>query len=290
MNEVFRPYQDRVDVQLQTCLELPQAPQLLRQAMQYGVFNGGKRIRSMLVYFTAEALQLPLCQVDSAATAVELIHSYSLIHDDLPAMDDDELRRGNPTVHIKFDEATAILAGDALQTLAFDLIAGDEALPEATRLALIQELSRSSGAVGMVAGQILDLEAEHRTVSADELKDMHRRKTGALISASITAAAIVAGGDLSTRERLRAFGHALGLAFQVKDDILDVVGDPAIMGKNQGVDAQHNKTTFVSSHGLNAATAYLDQLRMDAQKSLEPFGNQANLLRRLTDFVVNRDH
>ena len=293
MDEVFRPYTDRVDVQLRKCLTLACTPNQLRQAMLYGVFNGGKRVRPILVYLTAEALDVPLEQADNVAAAIELIHSYSLIHDDLPSMDDDDLRRGRATVHIHFDEATAILAGDALQTLAFEVIAGDEQLAPGTRLDLIRLFSRSAGAEGMVAGQILDLEAEERSISAKELENMHRRKTGDLISASVMSGAILANPnnvDTTLMNCLQAFAHAVGLAFQVKDDILDVIGDPDVMGKTQGADRERNKTTFTSAHGLKAAQVYLDELRIEAIAALEPLGEKAHLLLRLTDFVTDRQY
>ncbi|MEO2175395.1 MAG: polyprenyl synthetase family protein, partial [bacterium] len=283
-------YRDRINQQLQRHLIQTTAPTRLQQAMYYGVFNGGKRIRPLLVYLTGEALGIPLEQADNTASAIELIHNYSLIHDDLPAMDDDDLRRGNPTVHLKFDDATAILTGDAMQTLAFELIAIDARLTSDVRVELIQLIARSAGATGMVAGQVIDIEAETLSISASELENMHRRKTGDLISASVLAPAIIARADSPLTQSLQTFGYALGLAFQVKDDILDEVGETEVMGKQQGSDHSRNKTTFVSAHGLNAAIAYLDELRQEAIKALEPLGENSRLLLELTDYVANRDH
>lgn len=290
MTEAFQSYRGRIDQQLKRHLIQASTPTRLRQAMQYGVFNGGKRIRPILVYLVTEALGVPITQADNTASAIELIHNYSLIHDDLPAMDDDDLRRGNPTVHVKFDDATAILAGDALHTLAFELIAIDDKLDPGIKVDLIQLIARSIGASGMVAGQVIDIESETRIISAEELENMHRRKTGDLITASVLSATLIARAAPEITRSLRTFGYALGLAFQVRDDILDDIGDTHVMGKQQGSDKSRDKTTFTSTHGLDAAAAYLDELRQEAIDALSPLGEKAGLLVKLTNFVADRDH
>lgn len=294
MTDWLSAYRERVnsclDLTLKTSASATAIPERLQQAMHYGVFNGGKRVRPMLAYMTAEALDCDFAKIDQTAAAIEMIHSYSLIHDDLPAMDDDDLRRGNPTLHIKYDEATAILAGDALQTLAFELIADDESLSYETRTKLIKLIAQRAGPKGMVAGQMIDLEAETKTISEAELENMHQRKTGDLISASVMAGAMISGASDATRQQLQQFGYKLGLAFQVKDDILDYVGDTEIMGKPQGSDIASNKTTFISSLGLEAATSYLAQLHDETIATLDNLGDSAQSLRKLAEFVTSRDH
>ncbi|MBV1876493.1 MAG: polyprenyl synthetase family protein [Pseudomonadales bacterium] len=290
MTDLFRPFIDRVDQQLANHLRLPGIPPQLQQAMYYGVFNGGKRIRPLLVYLTSLAFDNSLSLTDNTAAAFELVHAYSLIHDDLPAMDDDELRRGKPTLHIKYDEATAILAGDALQALAFELIATDPLLGADCRIKLIKLITRAIGAQGMIAGQVLDLAAEKTPINASQLEHMHQRKTGDLITASILAGAFIAEADQQSVDNLTSFGQAIGLAFQVKDDILDATGDTAIMGKSQGADLSRNKTTFISLHGLDTAKECLEKLHKQAVVALQPFGSKAALLLSLNDFVFNRNH
>ncbi len=290
MTDAFKTYRDRVTNQLKLHLDQVTESNSLRNAMQHGVFNGGKRIRPLLVYLAAEALDTPPALCDRTATAIECLHCYSLIHDDLPSMDDDDLRRGQPTVHVRFDEATAILAGDALQSLAFELIADESQLDPEIRVKLINLIARAVGGNGMVAGQMIDLHATDSKLTDSELENMHRRKTGDLISASVMSGSIISGADSEITHALQTFGYALGLAFQVKDDILDETGDTRIMGKKQGADQSLNKPTFTSTYGLNEAVAYLDQLRVQAIEALNPLGVKAEMLLQLTDFIANRDH
>lgn len=283
-------YRTRVEQQLEARLEFEGAPRRLLDAMHYALFNGGKRIRPALVYLGTEAAGAGLDAADATACAVEMVHAYSLIHDDLPSMDDDDLRRGKPTCHVKFGEATAILAGDALQAAAFGAIAADDRLTEATRVRLMARLATAIGAAGMVGGQMTDLESEHVEISEATLVQMHRAKTGALISASIVAGAIIADAPPVIVAALERYGDALGLAFQVKDDLLDATGDTAVIGKRAGADADRQKTTFVSVHGLKSASAQLDTLRREAIGAVEALGAAGGKLRQLADFVADRDH
>lgn len=260
----------------------------LRNAMAYSLTNGGKRVRPLLVYAAAQAVsEQSLTGLDWPAAAVEAIHAYSLIHDDLPAMDDDELRRGKPTAHIAFDEATAILAGDALQAMAFELLVHSPFQPQ-QQLALVQRLTQASGARGMVLGQAIDLASVDKALALDELETMHRYKTGALIGAAVAMGAICAGASSSQTQALADYAAAIGLAFQVQDDILDVTSDTETLGKQQGADQQHNKPTYVSLLGLEAAQAKARELHTCALKALEPFGNSANALRQLADYIIER--
>jgi len=264
----------------------------LQQAMRYSLFNGGKRIRPALVYLSAELCGGGAEQADPAAAAIEAIHSYSLVHDDLPAMDDDELRRGKPTCHIAFDEATAILAGDALQCFAFELLSAEHPLlSAATRLQLVWILSRASGGAGMVAGQAFDLCHVGQPLTLEQLQAMHAHKTGALITAALELGACAAGcQDAATLERLRRYGDLIGLAFQIKDDLLDIEGDTATLGKPQGSDLAQHKPTYPALLGLEGARARLAQLHADAQETLAPFGARAQMLQALADYIVTRDH
>jgi geranylgeranyl pyrophosphate synthase len=283
---------------VERCLErwLPSAdtaPRRLHEAMRYSVLGGGKRVRPVLVYFTGAALAVPEDRLDGPAAAVELIHAYSLVHDDLPAMDDDDLRRGRPTCHRAFDEATAILVGDALQVLAFEILAGDAAMvPDpARRLEVIRLLAHASGTAGMAGGQAVDLEAAGRTLSLESLEDMHRRKTGALIHASVMMA--VASADALSprlRDALDTYGAAIGLAFQIQDDILDVEGETGILGKRAQADLARSKPTYPSVLGLAASRARLGQLHDEALAALEPLGEQADPLRWLSSWLTERRH
>lgn len=289
MIEGFESFAERIIQQLELVLNQSDVPDPLLEAMRYGVLNGGKRIRPTLVYLSCDVLGTDLVLADKAACAMELVHAYSLIHDDLPAMDNDDFRRGKPTCHIKFDEATAILAGDALQTLAFEILAGETLLAADTRLSLISELARSAGASGMIAGQVIDLSAENELIDALGLENMHRRKTGDLISTCLKFGAIIAGADLQTREAMHQYGLALGLAFQIKDDILDVTGDEQTIGKPIGSDAGNEKSTFVSVHGLEEATCKLNQRLVEAKAALEPLGSRAKPLHKIADFIIRRN-
>jgi geranylgeranyl pyrophosphate synthase len=290
MTEALRAFQQRITDQLSICLTLPQAPAPLLAAMRYAVLNGGKRIRPGLVYLAGQALGSVVEKSDKSACAIEMIHCYSLIHDDLPSMDDDNLRRGQPTVHIQFDEATAILAGDGLHALAFELIATDQHLDPGTRIEIIRILAHAAGPSGMVGGQAIDLAAESQQISAAELENMHRRKTGDLIAACLHVAARINGADETTEKALVAYGYSLGLAFQIRDDILDHTSDTETLGKPSGSDLSNHKSTFISLHGLAGANAQLEQLRLDAIASLTPLGSAATPLIALADYVSRRKY
>lgn len=261
----------------------------LQQAMRYSVLGGGKRLRPLLVYVTGEALGALPEQLDAPAVAVELIHSYSLIHDDLPAMDDDDLRRGQPTCHKAFDEGTAILAGDALQALAFDVLANGAGLPDSARLQMIMVLSAAIGTLGMAGGQAIDLAAAGCDLTAAAIEEMHRRKTGALIRASVELGAIAAGWvESSQRRALQRYGDEIGLAFQIQDDILDVTGDTAVLGKRAGADAALRKPTYPSVFGLQRARQLACAHRDRALDELAGMGEAAATLRELAYAVVER--
>ncbi|HWU75197.1 MAG TPA: farnesyl diphosphate synthase [Rhodanobacter sp.] len=267
------------------------SPAELHRAMRYAALGGGKRLRPLLVYAAAHLFSEHGNALDAPACAVELIHAYSLVHDDLPAMDDDALRRGRATCHIVFGEAMAILAGDALQALAFELLA-DEAgsVAPATRLAMLAVLGRACGAEGMAGGQALDLAAVGQPLTLAQLEHMHTCKTGALIRASVQLGAMVAGADASTLASLDAYAHAVGLAFQVRDDILDVEGESAVIGKTAGKDAAAAKPTFPSIIGLDASRSRLDELTEAALAAIAPWGERASLLRELAHYSANRTH
>jgi geranylgeranyl pyrophosphate synthase len=284
--------QARIERVLDEALTLPDpGTARLREAMRYSVLGAGKRLRPTLVYLTGESFGAPLSRLDAPAAAVELIHVYSLVHDDLPAMDDDDLRRGRPTCHRAFDEATAILVGDALQALAFAVLAHApmDGASHAPRLEMIRVLSRAIGTGGMAGGQAVDLEAVGRTLAVAAVENMHRRKTGALIQASVLlgalAAAVTAGPELAALAR---FGAEIGLAFQIQDDILDVEGDPELLGKSTGADAAHRKPTYPSTAGLAASRQRARELRDAAIAALEPLGARAAALADLAHFVVSR--
>jgi geranylgeranyl pyrophosphate synthase len=288
----LRGYQSRVHAVLDAAL--PSAdlvPQRLHAAQRYAVLGGGKRLRPLLVYCTGEALGVAVDALDAPAAAVELIHSYSLIHDDLPAMDDDDLRRGRPTTHRAFDEATAILAGDALQVLAFSLLARDRAagVSSESRLKMIQILAEASGTAGMAGGQALDLFAVGRGLDLAELEAMHRLKTGALIRASVLLAAACAP-DLTSLEwqALDGYSQDIGLAFQIQDDILDVEGSTEDLGKTVGADAARDKPTYPSILGLETAKTRARELQRRACDRLAPFGERTRILTWLASYVVDR--
>ncbi|MBN2630948.1 MAG: polyprenyl synthetase family protein [Rhodobacteraceae bacterium] len=266
----------------------PLADEPVIHAMRYAV-AGGKRLRGFLVLESAAMLGVPPARAISAAAAVECLHAYSLVHDDMPCMDDDDLRRGHPTVHVKWDEATAVLAGDALQTLAFELLC-DPALGSGdTRIALVRGLAVASGAEGMVLGQALDIAAETAAtpLTLDQIKRLQAGKTGALIRWSAEAGAVIAGADPAP---LCAYATALGLAFQIADDILDEVGDAALAGKRLHKDAQAGKATFVSLLGLDGARAQAKALVDEAERHLAPYGAKAETLIDTARFVIAREH
>ncbi|WP_313505677.1 (2E,6E)-farnesyl diphosphate synthase [Stutzerimonas kunmingensis] len=284
--------QQRVDGCLETLFVAP-LPQLERlyQAMRYSVMNGGKRVRPLLVYAACEALNGDKASADGAACAVELIHAYSLVHDDLPAMDDDDLRRGQPTTHKAFDEACAILAGDGLQSLAFEAMAEAERNPQdaALRLRMFAVLARAAGPAGMVGGQAIDLGSVGLKLDRDALELMHRHKTGALIEASVQLGALASGrADADNLASLSQYARAIGLAFQVQDDILDVESDTATLGKHQGADIARDKPTYPALLGMEAAKAYALELRDQALHALRPFDTAAEPLRELARYIVER--
>jgi geranylgeranyl pyrophosphate synthase len=285
-------YRTRIEQVLDRCLALPDAgTPRLREAMRYSTLGGGKRLRPALVYLTGESLGAALTDLDAPAAAVELIHVYSLVHDDLPAMDDDDLRRGRPTCHRAYDEATAILVGDALQALAFSVLADDSlgTIAPATRLSMIRTLAQAAGTAGMAGGQAVDLAAVGQTWSVDAVENMHRRKTGALIKGSVLLGAIGAGIDSGADfHALRLFGDEIGLAFQIQDDILDVEGDAAVLGKSTGADAALSKPTYPSTVGLPAARDRARSLRDRAVAALTPLGRRSTPLVELAQFVVSR--
>jgi farnesyl diphosphate synthase len=261
--------------------------------MRYSVLNGGKRMRPMLTYATGSVLGISPDALDAVACAVECIHVYSLIHDDLPAMDDDDLRRGKPTCHVAFDEATAILAGDGLQTLAFELLAHDASIQVSAqnRLQMITSLARASGSLGMVGGQAIDLESVGRMLTLPELENMHIHKTGALIRASVILATLAKEGvDEEAVKRLDNYAKCIGLSFQVKDDILDEESDTATLGKTQGKDKDNNKPTYPALLGLSGAKQKAQELHEKAIENLAYFGTQADLLRNLSLYIIQRDH
>lgn len=264
----------------------------LHQAMRYAVMNGGKRIRPALVYATGEALDIALDNLDVIAAAVEIIHCYSLIHDDLPAMDNDDLRRGIPTCHRAFDEATAILAGDALQAMAFELLA-DHAIqgpdsPQA-RCNLIRILAAASGAQGMAGGQAMDLAVVGKSIDNQWLENMHMKKTGSLIHASIMMVTAYKPLPANITNCLSDYGHAIGLAFQIRDDILDEISATELLGKPQGSDSSANKPTYVSLLGLQEAQHRCTLLLHHALETLTPFDHSANALRHLAEYIIARD-
>lgn len=281
--------QQRIAAALEQTLPPPVEPaSRLKQAMRYSALNGGKRVRATLVYAAAQAVtgKIP-SSADSIACAAEFIHAYSLVHDDLPAMDNDALRRGQPTCHIAFDEATAILAGDALQTLAFECLASANISPE-QRCEMVLTLARASGAAGMVAGQDMDLAAEGRQISLPELESLHRHKTGALIRASVQLGAIAADATAAQKSALDDYAAAIGLAFQVQDDILDIESSTEELGKQQGADLALDKSTYPSLLGLESARQRAQDLCDEAITALIPFDHLADPLRQLARYIVER--
>lgn len=282
----------RVHNGLERCLPPPDAiPERLAQAMRYSIFNGGKRVRAALVYAAAATAGPHRSDVDVTACAVELVHAYSLVHDDLPAMDDDDLRRGQPTCHIQFDEATAILCGDALQSLAFSILGQLSDTAPATAVRMITTLADAIGYQGMAGGQMLDLLAETTPVDRSGLEQIHRRKTGALISASIELGALAGGASEPAHlNTLQRYAAAIGLAFQVQDDILDVEGSTERLGKTQGADQIRHKSTYCSLLGVDGAKHLLAQLHQQAHEATRPLAHGTTVLQQLADYIVHRDH
>lgn len=263
----------------------------LFEAQNYSVMNGGKRVRATLVYATAEALQADInsSDLDTSACAIELIHAYSLVHDDLPAMDDDDLRRGKPTCHIAYDEATAILVGDGLQSRAFELLCQLDLAAE-QRLEMVRLLAAASGPRGMVGGQAIDLANVNRQLDLASLQTMHQLKTGALIRAAVGLAATACAADKVQQQQLDHYGRAIGLAFQVQDDILDIEGETETLGKTQGADMLLNKPTFPSLLGLDGAKTLARDLHSQALDALQDFGDAAEPLRQLASYIIERQH
>jgi len=292
MQETLTSYQQRNNQQLNHWLEqLPHQEQPLIQAMKYGLLLGGKRVRPFLVYITGQMLGCKPEDLDTPASAIECVHAYSLIHDDLPAMDDDNLRRGQPTCHIKFDEATAILTGDALQTLAFSILAEGELNPnaESQRIKMVQALAQASGASGMCLGQALDLGAENRLVSLAKLEEIHSNKTGALINCAVKLGALAAGEKgLDVLPQLERYSKSIGLAFQVQDDILDIISDTETLGKPQGSDQELNKSTYPSLLGLEGAMDKAHALLQEALQALEAIPYNTQLLEEFARYVIER--
>lgn len=293
MTKDFTGWRIEVQSAMETVLDrhLPpvsQAPVRLHEAMRYAALDGGKRVRALLVFAAGELFDAPLDAIERAAAAVEMIHAYSLVHDDMPCMDDDDLRRGKPTVHKQYDEATALLVGDALQSQAFEVLAGG-VLPPERRVAMLALLARASGSFGMCGGQAIDLDSVGMALTRAQLEQMHQLKTGALLRASVMLGA-VAGKQPAPQEAaaLDDYARAIGLAFQVVDDILDVTADSATLGKTAGKDAANDKPTYVSILGLDASLALAEKLRQDAHQALRPFAQGARRLRELADLVVQR--
>jgi len=270
-------------------------PQRLHEAMRYSALGGGKRMRPMLTYAAGRVLGVPFERLDGPACAVECIHVYSLIHDDLPAMDNDDLRRGKPTCHRAYDEATAILAGDALQALAFQILADDPGLtelPAEQRVQMIRILARASGSQGMAGGQAIDLDAVGKRLTVPELENMHIHKTGALIRASVQLASLacVPAADTVVTDALDRYAKCMGLAFQVQDDILDEESDTATLGKTSGKDRDHDKPTYPALLGMEGAKRKAHELHEEALTSLKLFGAEADVLRALSRYIIERKH
>ncbi|OUR89573.1 geranyl transferase [Gammaproteobacteria bacterium 42_54_T18] len=285
--------QDAVDTRLEYWLiEQPSISQNLAEAMRYATFNGGKRVRPILVFAAAEALGANKNQAVDAACALEMVHAYSLVHDDLPAMDNDDLRRGKPTCHIAFDEATAILAGDSLQCFAFEVLTESDlpAMTDNIKLAMIRTLAKASGTIGMAGGQALDLASEGKQLTLEELETVHRHKTGCLIRASVAMGGMIAQGNEQQMHALDEYADAIGLAFQVQDDILDIISDTETLGKQQGADIALNKATYPNILGLDAAKLLAQDLNHKAQNALTSFDEKALPLRALANYIVSRSH
>jgi geranylgeranyl pyrophosphate synthase len=294
LTDTLRRYRARVEHALD--VRLPPAtvaPQRLHEAMRYATLNGGKRVRAALVYAAGEAVGADPDVLDTPACAVELIHAYSLVHDDLPCMDDDDLRRGKPSCHRAFDEATALLAGDALQTRAFEILAADPNLNKLgaeSRLCMLATLARAAGADGMAGGQAIDLASVGRALTAESLQDMHGRKTGALIHGAVLLGALAAPDvDRDRVAALEAYGHAVGLAFQIVDDILDVEGSTEALGKIAGADQRRRKPTYPAVLGLAESRARAAALHRTALESLSALGDNAGSLAELASFIIERN-
>ncbi|WP_296946029.1 polyprenyl synthetase family protein [uncultured Massilia sp.] len=294
MNAAFADWMKAVQAGTEEALArfLPpaaQAPTKLHEAMRYTTLGGGKRVRPLLAHASGELSGAGSDALARAACAVEMIHAYSLVHDDMPCMDDDDLRRGKPTVHVAYDEATALLVGDALQAQAFGVLAGSTDVPPARLVSMLRLLAEAAGSAGMCGGQAIDLDSVGIALSLEQLERMHQLKTGAMLRVSVLLGAL-AGSDLAPPqvEALDAYSRAIGLAFQVVDDVLDATEDSATLGKTAGKDAAANKPTYVSILGLEPSKALAERLRLQAHEALAPFGEQALRLRELADLIVQR--
>jgi farnesyl diphosphate synthase len=292
--EEFQAWMQAVQADAETALDrfLPaatQVPAKLHEAMRYTALGGGKRVRPLLVHASGALFGADADALARAASAVEMIHVYSLVHDDMPCMDDDDLRRGKPTVHVAYDEATALLVGDALQAQAFEVLAGMTTVPAARTVTMLRLLAEAAGSKGMCGGQAIDLDSVGLSLTLEQLERMHQLKTGAMLRVSVLLGAL-AGRDLASHEQeaLAAYSRAIGLAFQVVDDILDATADSATLGKTAGKDAADNKPTYVSILGLEPSKALAEQLRQQAHDALAPFGEQALRLREIADLIVQR--
>nr|WP_229413786.1 farnesyl diphosphate synthase [Massilia eurypsychrophila] len=294
MSAAFDDWMKTVQAHLEQALEsfLPAAvtePARLHEAMRYTVLGGGKRVRPLLAYAAGGVFGADMRTLARAAAAVEMIHAYSLVHDDMPCMDDDALRRGKPTVHVAYDEATALLVGDALQAQAFMVLAEDQMIPPARQVAMMRVLASAAGSAGMCGGQAIDLGSVGVSLTLPQLERMHQLKTGALLRASVVLGAL-AGRDVAVDERaaLDTYSNAIGLAFQVVDDVLDATADSATLGKTAGKDAAANKPTYVSILGLAESQLLAEKLRREAHDALAPFGEKALRLRDIADLIVQR--
>ncbi|KFZ38257.1 geranyl transferase [Shewanella mangrovi] len=289
LSDAIAHYQQRVNQHLASLLEnLPVTDPALKAAMSHGVLLGGKRVRPFLVYAVGEMLGVAADKLDNCAAAIECIHAYSLIHDDLPAMDDDELRRGQPTVHIAFDEATAILAGDALQSLAFEILSSDSHFSATQQLAMVKSLALASGYHGMCGGQALDMAATDKQINLAQLTQLHRLKTGALIRCAVELAVIAAESNPLTHQRLGEYAEAIGLAFQVQDDILDLTSSTEELGKPQGSDTKSNKSTYPRLLGLDGAKSTAQQLLQDALSALDDLPYNNRIIAEFARYIIER--
>lgn len=290
VEQIGKLYRNRVNLELERYVRnVPGCPETLRESMAYSLLAGGKRTRPLLVLMSCDACGGNWEQALPAACAIEMVHTYSLIHDDLPAMDDDDLRRGLPTNHVKFGEAMAILAGDALLTLAFEVLA--ELQPAAVAIACVADLASASGRAGMVGGQVADLAAEETEVqNLAELEGIHRRKTGRLLCSALTMGGRIAQTSPETLDLLENYGKCVGLAFQIADDLLDITGNREKMGKGVQKDATHGKLTYPALLGMEASRQRAESLIDEAIRSLEPLGDRADHLRALAEFIIKRDH
>jgi len=285
-------YTERINERLERALPATGiTPYRLHEAMRYAVFSGGKRVRPLLVYATGECIDVAAEKLDAPAMAIELIHAFSLVHDDLPAMDDDDLRRGQPTVHRRFDEATAILAADALQPLAFQVISSSQALADSESRFVVRTVTEACGSLGMTGGQSIDLASEGRVLSVAELTEMHSLKTGALFRACVMSVTGLTS-SLSAQERvsLERFSRDIGLAFQIRDDILDVKGETTVIGKRTGADQRLQKATWPALFGIDGSVQRCDELVQSALDNLSVFGASANSLKSLASYIVERIH